>query len=65
MFSTNSKIPCFICFFFMESQPADDHSQLFARECPCKQFSINCYDSFIIAVINMDMRLVMLADIVK
>ena len=49
----------------MEGQPADDHSQLLAWKRPCKQFSIDCYDSFIIAIINMNMRLVMLADIVK
>ena len=43
MFPTNGKVPRFICLFFMEGQPADDHFQLFARERPGKQFSIDCH----------------------
>jgi len=54
MLAFDGQIPCRIGFFFMECEP----SRYNLEQRACQKFPVNSNNSFIFAIINMNMRLV-------
>lgn len=65
MLTLHSLIPRCIDFFFMEGEPSDNDLHLFAGERSRKELPIDTDGSFVFAVIDMHMRLVMVSRVLE
>ena len=65
MFALYGKIPCFIGFVLVKGEPSCNNFKLFSRQRTCQQFTVDCNNGFVFSIVDMNMRLMMLSNILE
>lgn len=65
MLAFDGQIPCCIGFFFVKREPSRYNFELLSWQRACQKFSVNSNNSFLFAIVNMNMGLVVLSDVLK